>query len=311
LRREKMTDRKNDIKIMMIFLITILGSLVLTSSVHAFSLNTILEKSFSVNPGETLRVEAEGGDVTIETWPQNEVYVHITGNSDAEEEVEFEVVEKDYGVYIKAEKEGSWSGFWGGIDYKIAVKVPEKFNAEVGTSGGDIKIDGMNGSAKLKTSGGDVTTENTSGNFVLKTSGGDVKAKIHSGDLDMATSGGDVTVIESTGNIDAGTSGGDIKLDAASGKIDAGTSGGDIIIHYKGENRGISLSTSGGDVSIFIDPNISADLNLKTTGGDIEVDLEATRAKKVSSTKFLGEVNNGGPEIECRTTGGDITIKGT
>lgn len=304
-----MADQNNTRKFLLILAIALIGSVLISSSLYANSLNTIIEKSFNVNPGEELKVEADGGDVTIEAWEQNEVYVHISGNSKAEEEIEFEVVEKSYGVYIKAKKEGSWTSVWGGIQYKIEVKVPRDFNANVATSGGDINLEGMNGTADLKTSGGDVRTANSAGKFELKTSGGDVNVNAHNGDLDLATSGGDVTVIKARGDINAGTSGGDIKLEAADGKIDAGTSGGDIRVKFAGNNNGINLSTTGGDIIMILDSNVSANLVLKTTGGDIDVDMQTSRVTKVSSSKFQGEINGGGAEIECSTTGGDVTVK--
>ena len=91
--------------------------------------------------------------------------------------------------------------------------------------------------------------------------------------------------------------------------MDAGTSGGDIVVKFMGANKGISLSTSGGDISMLLDSDVAADLDFKTTGGDIDIDMETSRVKKVSSTKFQGDINGGGPAIECRTTGGDITVK--
>jgi hypothetical protein len=304
-----MTDQKIGIRVMLILIFAVFSSTVLTSKISAFNYDTILEKSFDASPGQDLKIEAEGGDVTIETWAKNEVYVHITGNSKAEDDIEFEVVEKSYGIYVKAEKEGSWFGSWGGIEYKIAVKIPETYNADVATSGGDIQLEGMNGSAEMKTSGGDVTIENTAGDFVLKTSGGDIKAKKHDGGLDISTSGGDIIAEEIKGDINAGTSGGNIKLEAADAKIDARTSGGDLTVKSEGENKGINLSTTGGDIDLILDPDVAADLDLKTTGGDIDIDMQTSRVMKVSSSKFLGEINGGGPEIKCHTTGGDITAK--
>lgn len=283
----------------------------ISSHVNAFQFDTILEKTIGVSSGEELKVEAQGGDIDLETWSRDEVYVHITGNSEVEDEIEFEVVEKDYGVYIKAEKEGSSWGSWGGISYKIAVKVPESFNADVATSGGDIKLNGLNGKADLKTSGGDVVAENTTGNFEMATSGGDVKVKAHDGSLDLGTSGGDVRVVESRGSVDAGTSGGDVRIETADGSVNAGTSGGDIYVMYGGDNKGISVGTTGGDITLMLDSDVKADLTLKTTGGDIDVDLDNVTASKVTSSKFSGNLNGGGPEIECGTTGGDITIKGS
>jgi hypothetical protein len=48
---------------------------------------------------------------------------------------------------------------------------------------------------------------------------------------------------------------------------------------------------------------------LKTSGGDIRVDIPNSRTNRVRSGRYEGDINGGGAIIECRTTGGDISIK--
>jgi hypothetical protein len=60
---------------------------------------------------------------------------------------------------------------------------------------------------------------------------------------------------------------------------------------------------------MYADSDFSAEANLRTSGGDISVDLPKTRTSRVRSGRYEGEINGGGNLLECRTTGGDITIK--
>lgn len=297
----------NRIKIFLILTLLLLG--VVLNETESFG-QTIHEKSFAVSPGQQVELEADLGDVRIRTWDEDEVYVKITGNSKAAEKIDFIFDQTSEGVFIKAEREGSgWFSWFKGMKLKFDIKIPEEFNAYIYTSGGDIDLIDLKGEAELKTSGGDIYAMNCRGNYALKTSGGDIGAEDITGSLEMATSGGDIKTKNHTGSAEARTSGGDIKLDVHEGEVKAGTSGGDIVLYYGGDNKGIKLKTSGGDIDIYASDDFSGNANLKTSGGDIRIKLPGTRTEEVSSSRYRGEINGGGADIECRTTGGDITIK--
>ena len=127
--------------------------------------------------------------------------------------------------------------------------------------------------------------------------------------MDVSTSGGDIKARNFKGDISASTSGGDIFLKGSDSKIYAETSGGDINLEYSGENKGIDLETSGGDIQIKLPSDFSASANMNTSGGEIECDLTANNAKRISSTRFEADLNNGGASLVAKTSGGDITIK--
>lgn len=295
-------------KLLIILLILLISTLFATNA-FADNLKLIKEKTLSVKQGETLFIDASGADIKIDSWNKDEVYVKIFGNRKAEEKMKFTIEKNSDGVEVTAKKESSWFFNWGGgYSVRIEVILPTNFNTKIETSGGDIKVQNINGKFNLETSGGDVDLKNTNGELKINTSGGDIYLSKHKGDSRVATSGGDITTKELDGDLYASTSGGDIKLEVNNGKITAKTSGGDIEIIYDGENKGINASTSGGDIKLFAPATLKANVDLETSGGSIDCNFSNYKATKVTRGRVKGEFNGGGENIVCRSTGGDITI---
>lgn len=299
---------------LIIFLFILSGTLtachVEINSEYSGDLETLQEKTFSIQPGKDLKVEASSGDVTITTWDKAEVYIKVLGNEKAKEKVDLSFKNSDDEVSVIAKREGSFfNWFSGGIRMRFEIKVPVEFNTKVNTSGGDIMIGEIRGNNRLRTSGGDVWVKNTDGILKAATSGGEINLDSSSGELDVSTSGGDIKARDFKGDLSASTSGGDIYLKGSNSKIYAETSGGDISLNYSGENRGINLETSGGDIQIKLPSDFNASAYMHTSGGDIECDLTANNAKRISSTRFEADLNNGGAKLTAKTSGGDITVK--
>jgi len=294
-------------KVTTLLTISILGLLLFAQSLLAKE-NKLYEKSFPVKTSEKLTVETPTGDVRIESWDQNEVSILVYGNSNAEEKLDFSFEKISSGVKVKAEKNSEWSSWGNSIKLTYKIKVPSNFDADIRTSGGDIKLSNTQGELMLKTSGGDITVRNSGGDLVAKTSGGDVKIDSFVGNSELQTSGGDVSVKSISGSVDASTSGGDISLNVNSGETVAHTSGGDIEVNYSGENKGINLSTSGGSISVKLPDNFNADATLKTSGGSAKCNYSPVNVEKITRSKFVGKLNNGGPELYCSTSGGNVTV---
>ena len=273
-------------------------------------LETIHEKTFTIQPGKNLSVETSSGDVTVTTWDKSEVYIKVLGNDKARDKVDFSFRNDDDEVSVKAKREGSFfNWFSSGIKLKFEIKVPAEFNTNINTSGGDIMIGEIRGNNKLRTSGGDVWVKNTDGVLKVATSGGEINLNSNSGQMDVSTSGGDIKARDFKGDLSASTSGGDIYLKGSDSKIFAETSGGDITLDYSGINKGIDLETSGGDINMKLPSDFNASASMHTSGGDIECDLTANRAKKISSTRFEADLNNGGESLIAKTSGGDISVR--
>ena len=267
---------KNHIhKLIVLIVILLIANIPVLSSVPDFrygDLKIIKEKTFPTVEGKTVFVKVSGGDVLLSSWDKNEVYVKILGNDNAEEKLEFELNSTDDGVEIISRKKDSGMSWFHNIKLRVEIKVPGKYNSDINTSGGDISYSGINGSAKLNTSGGDVEGKNFAG------------------------------------RLDVSTSGGDISLNGKDTEIDAHTSGGDIDLHYSGTNMGIDLSTSGGDITVKVPEDFNASMELSTSGGDISCSHKMSNVTKMSHSKLIADLNNGGKKLSAHTSGGDVEI---
>ncbi len=291
-------------KVFLLVIFTLLGF----SALQAASTDLFIEKTFKVSSGETLTMEVMGGDIKLAAWDKDEVYVKVFANKKAQEKLDFIVEKNSGGVLVKSEKKSSFSWEWNNISSKYEIMVPKEFLLDLKTSGGNIEVDEIIGTKNVKTSGGDINLKNTSGILEAKTSGGNVIIKFNNGEIDVATSGGDIEVYDVMGNISATTSGGNIEIKNSVGEIDAKTSGGDIEVLHKGENKGMKLYTTGGNIKLKLEKSVSADLDLKTTGGNVSCDLSGLKIIEMKSNYLEAKVNGGGNIIKAKTTGGDIDV---
>jgi hypothetical protein len=302
----------NKIKIITI-LITLLvwGNLNARSSVETMSsdndLKVLHERTFKIEPGKRLKLSGSSGDVMVTAWDKSEVYIKVLGNDRAKEKVDFKFEGGKDLIEIIAKREGFFlSG--SGIRLRFEIKVPAKFHTNIATSGGDIRFAGVEGNNKVTTSGGDISVKETKGELNASTSGGDITIERIAGNFKMTTSGGDIKGRDFTGDLTVSTSGGDINLDGRNAKISAKTSGGDIVLNYTGDNKGIELASSGGDIRINVPENFSASTLLNTSGGDVSVNVKTQNVKKLSSSRFEGDLNNGGNKLSAKTSGGTIRV---
>ena len=308
-----------------------------------------LDKTFNVSPNGTVRVDAESANVTVKSGGNAQVHVQIQfeGSSSTLEDLDLSAEASSQGVDVEAKHHGSgwrsWFNFGNWSRAEITIFVPDQYNVDVKTSGGNINVENVRGRATGSTSGGDVRVRSVTGpvrmhtsggriavsdiqsDTVIETSGGSIEASRVTGSLNAQTSGGSIHVSEIRGKVTASTSSGsvdarqvvgDVRLSSsggsihaeADGSISADTSGGRIDVVLHGTNRGISASTSGGGISINIPANTAASIDAATSGGSVTSDLPIARAES-GEKRLEGTLNGGGPLIKARTSGGGIQIR--
>lgn len=291
---------------------------------HA-KIERVVEKTFTVQPGGTLTVETQGGDVRILT--SNEATVKVTAKqkikasseSEADElmrKLTLNIEQVPEGVSALAKYEKSMGGFhfgsWPPVQVDFTVTVPANYNVSLKTSGGDIKIADLNGKVRARTSGGDVTLGKIAGEIDAGTSGGDVTLAEGGATVKLSTSGGNIRVDHAVGAADLDTSGGDIVIKSVENTLHASTSGGDVTAGIAGALKGeCHLGTSGGRVRVTVDKGTAFDLDAATSGGDVDAaGLTITIEKGGSGrSKLAGKVNGGGPLLKLRSSGGDVSVK--
>ena len=270
-----------------------------------------INKTFQVQPGGLLTIDADEGDVTITGGDSNEAEIEVTMRGDQERLDKYHVDISQDGNAIRIEGKEEHRFFnndWGSnFDVHYTIKLPSKFDLDLQTSGGNLVLDNMKGKIDGKTSGGDLDLTDASGEIDMRTSGGNVKVRNADGDIILKTSGGNIRGDAITGNFDVETSGGNIDISKVDAKLHASTSGGTIEVEMT-TNKGASLSTSGGDVKVRLPKSVTADIEADTYGGDVNCDLEYSG--KIRDGSMNGKINGGGALIRAKTSGGDITFTG-
>lgn len=317
---------------------TWLASLVVLSlAVHAEE--NIITKAIATKPGQKLTMNVDRGDIEIRTHAAETVDIKVvrelpkTSLSKAQDiftKHSVEISDASDGVRIKAEMPRKLLSGWlnpvNRLSVHYTIAVPERYDLDVSTAGGNVTVGAIEGQAKCRTSGGDIKLGAIRGGVNARTSGGNVKLAGATGDNDLHTSGGDIDVSTVTGNVTARTSGGNIEITKVSGRVIADTSGGDI--HVKEANGPVaahtsggtvtalltespkgqsSFKTSGGDVNVTLPPNVAVDLTARTSGGDVGSDFPGDYNKE--KNRYTAKLNGGGPDMVLETSGGSIHVR--
>ena len=284
-----------------------------------------VEKTFTVQPGGSLKAATQGGDITIQTSDSSSVHIvakqviHASTEQEADEilaklALTFEQKGNDVTAEAKYEKRGpgTWFGSWPPVNVSFVITVPKNFNLNLNTSGGDIAVASVAGNVRARTSGGDLKFAKVDGDIDAGTSGGNVVLQEGTARAKLTTSGGDIEVDRAGGPTEVSTSGGNIALRSVAQLISATTSGGDVrAIITEPLKQDTLLSTSGGQVDVQVVKGAGFQLDASTSGGDVNAAGLTITIEKGGSGKsrLAGSVNGGGPRLKLRSSGGDIRVR--
>jgi DUF4097 and DUF4098 domain-containing protein YvlB len=316
----------------------ILILLIVLSSQILLAKTKTIEKSFPVKSGGQLSIDSDFGSIKVESSGTNEVEVKVVQEFRGLDQDEIDEFLKDFkvdfehtgnNVQIIAKYRRSRRGnMWDKVRIKFKVNIPKKFDVDLNTSGGSISVANLEGDVKTHTSGGSLSfghiagpvTGKTSGGSIslqsstqdayIQTSGGSITIGEIGGDLDAKTSGGSITVRKAEGEVNVSTSGGSISVDEVRGVIDASTSGGSVTAHISRQPRkDCRLKTSGGTVTVYMDKDIGVYLDAKSSSGRVDCDFDILMKGSTEKHWLRGEINEGGPDLYLRTSGGNIYIE--
>jgi hypothetical protein len=300
----------------------------------AFATQKSYDRRFSAPAGGRLTIDAAVGSVVVIGGHTAEVSVHakIEGSTAFVDRVHISAGQTASGVTISSRgaDRDSLHGFLRWLNFtpnrvRLTVEVPRNYPVELRTAGGDVGVRNLDapvrastaggdvrfrritGNVKVHTAGGDARIEDVTGEVTLDTAGGDIGVRHLDGPADLSSSGGDIHVKDSTGSLELHTGGGDIKMQGDDGTIRAVTSGGDIRAELVA-NRGISLSSGSGDITLLLPPDSHASIDAESTGGDVSCDFPLSAAQVVAGSHVQGEIGGGGASISLHASGGDIHI---
>jgi DUF4097 and DUF4098 domain-containing protein YvlB len=277
-----------------------------------------LIRSFEVSEAELVEIQTSGGFIEVHgsagTEVRVEMYVRRGGRYLNESdtsldnfEIEVEQVGNSVRAYATRESGSGWR-FWrddSGISISFIVHTPRHTNVDARTSGGSISAINLEGQIQLRTSGGSLSLSSLNGFIDARTSGGSISIEDVEGELTARTSGGNISGSSLNGKMDLRTSGGSISLDEIGGTVSAHTSGGSIRAKLFQVGELVELQTSGGNIAIEVPEGNGYDLDLR--GTSVRTELR-NFSGEVERNRVIGVINNGGPVIRARTSGGSVRI---
>jgi hypothetical protein len=268
-------------------------------------------KALSVEPAGKLTMNVDQGDIRVAGTDQNTVEVQVDREitrADASEAArilkEERLVVKQTGNEISITAHDppslhrhSFSGWWGWVsqphlEVHYEITVPRKFDVQLETSGGGIKVASLQGNVNVKTEGGGLDFNDIEGRVNGHNEGGGIRAVSCKNELLIQTEGGGITIERFAGSyVRATTEGGSISADfAAAPKADC------------------ELRTEGGSVTARLPHTAAITLDAHTEGGSVRTDLPVQAEGQFHGSTLKGTINGGGPLLKLATGGGSIAV---
>ena len=296
------------------FAFVILGLMCFIQSINVLASETDKDKTFNVSKGENLVVTLSNGNIIINPWSKDQVYIRAK-NVD-EDDLHNLHMEKQ-GNKVIVDFNGTDSD-----DFTLEVAVPFQFNldlssgggnitisssflgnVDISTGGGNIKLLSIEGKLNVSTGGGNVIVGNifseaeisTGGgnieigdarNIDVSTGGGNIKAGNIEGIANVSTAGGIITVGVVRGTVNISTAGGNINLDGATGRTELSTAGGNI--SAKNISGSVEGSTAGGNINIELTSSPAGNCEFNTAGGDISITIPSNAKVSIEANVYVG-----------------------
>jgi DUF4097 and DUF4098 domain-containing protein YvlB len=261
------------------------------------------EKRFTVDGIADVRVATFDGSIQIQSWDNPDILIEVEKRGPNKAAVEsLQVVVGQKGNVIELEvkrpKRETFSGmgFRQAAYARLVVSVPRTTNVRARSGDGSIKI------------------ERVTGRIELRTGDGSIRASEVAGDLNFDTGDGSVVVEEAEGQLVVDTGDGSVSVSGSLGALKLHTGDGSVV--YRAD-PGTSMTdqwditTGDGSVTLYLPPDMGAELDAHTGDGRITNDLSVEKADTDEKTRrtLRGRIGSGGKPLRVRTGDGAIRLK--
>ncbi|MBN2105215.1 DUF4097 family beta strand repeat protein [bacterium] len=197
-----------------------------------------------------------------------------------------------------------------------------KKDINIHLGGGDLEIENADGPIEIKMGGGDADIEECAGPVILELGGGDLEIDQVQKDIQLKVGGGDIEISNIQGNAQCEVGGGCIEITDVSGSLSAKTGGGDIEVTLTDAvtfKSPMLLESSTGDIDLTLPSSIKATVHVeiqKRYGyseeqiySDFPLKMSLKEEDTDTKIRATGMIQGGGPSIDLKTCGGDISIQ--
>lgn len=270
--------------------------------------------SYNLKPGGRLSVDNFNGSIEILSWEKDAV--QITGTKYASREADLkdlkiEAKADDASVQLRTIRPDLRHGSMGA---KYFIRVPRRVELDlIHSSNGGIRVEDIEGNARLETSNGAIRMRKLTGRVDAKTSNGGIEGDDVEGDAVLRTSNGSIRMDRLRGWVEGTTSNSSIHINML--KLKAGqplrfeSSNGSLDLAFAElPNTEIRASTNNAAITLRVPATIKAQLRASTSNSSITSDLDVVTHGAISKSHLEGEINGGGPLIHLTTSNGSIKV---
>ena len=261
-----------------------------------------------------LSVENFNGSIEIASWDQDSIDisgVKYAGTTELRDAMKIDVAATGDTLHVRTVRPSERRGNMGA---KYVIKVPRKIELDrITSSNGSIRVNDIEGAARLRSSNGGIRVTNMKGSVDAQTSNGSVEVQDLDGSAVLKTSNGRVHAEGVKGTLEAETSNGGINVHLT--KAEAGrpvkldTSNGSIELTVDSANQNdVFASTSNAGITVHMPPSIGARLRAHTSNGSISSDFEVQVQGQISKHSLEGTIGSGGPVLDLSTSNGGIHL---
>jgi DUF4097 and DUF4098 domain-containing protein YvlB len=271
--------------------------------------------SYPLAPGGTVSLENANGSVEISGWDQNTVEINGTKYARSKmllDEVKIDASTSGGAVRIRTVRPVDTHG---GSGARYTIHVPRRVLLDtIATTNGSIKVDGVDGNARLQSTNGSIRTQKIHGELNAKTTNGALEAEDLDGNANLHTTNGNIKVDGTHGSLDAITTNGSItaSLDhpASNWPLKLHSSNGHIDLTIKTSNiPDVRADTSNSSITVHLPGSVNARVHASTSHSTVTSDFDVLMAGGTKSKSELeGTIGSGGPTLDLSSSNGSIKI---
>ena len=269
-----------------------------------------------LNAGGTVSIETFNGSIEVIGWEQNSVEVNgakYASTRSAVDWIKIDVSATPGAVRIRAIRpmDTHWH-----IGARFTVRVPHKTLLDhVSSSNGTIRVEDVEGNARLETSNGGIRLSRIKGTVEGRTSNGTIEAQDIDGNARFHTSNGAIRAETSHGSFEGTTSNGSIHArlnnPARTWPVRAESSNGNIELTVDGQTLpDVRASTSNSSITLRLPAGASARVHANTSHASVSSEFDELRSdwSGRKHSELSGTLGGGGALIDLSSSNGSIKI---
>lgn len=270
--------------------------------------------TYDLNPGARITVENFNGSVEILSWEKDAI--QISGSKWASHREDLPQIRIDVqagadGVRIRTIRP---DGLRRNMGAKYFIRAPRRVLLEsIRSSNGSIRVEDIEGAARLTTSNGAIRLRRIVGRVDAHTSNGSIEGDDIEGDATFETSNGSIRAARLRGAVQARTSNSSITIALSKPRpnepLDFQSSNGHLDLTFEElANNEIRATTSNSSITVRLPGSVKAQLRANTSNSSITSDLDVTTHGAIGKGRLEGDINGGGPLIRLSTSNGRIRL---